>query len=190
MSAAPKPRVGRRRRLRLGRGEVLAAFSALALAVLMFLPWYRVELSGQVRSLSFVEDSVGRTGWQTLGPVCVALVAAILATLAVAVLRLLGSGWRPAVSHGATVAVLGGLATVLVAVRVIWPPGLGAIGGIELEASPGLAAFFGLAAALGIAVGGYRAMREEGSSFAAVAESLQPRPAPPASRRRRSSSSG
>ena len=186
-----KPGKGRVRRVRMRGGEAIASLSAIALLVLMFFPWYGVELSGQVDSLVFVETSVGRTAWQTLGAVCVFLALAIAAALAAAVLRLAGSGWRPLIPHGATVSVLGGLAALLVLVRLVFPPGLGEIGGIELEASPGLAAFLGLAAACGIAAGGYRAMREEGSSYDSVAARLSPRPrVRPASRRRGSSSSG
>lgn len=169
-------RVRRESGPRLRAGEAIAGASAAILLVTMFFPWYGVRVSGQVRTLEFVDASVGRTAWQTLDVVSVLLALVILAVLGVVLLRMLGSGWKPAIPLGAAVAVLGGLATLLVLFRVLVPPSLGAIGGIDLEATLGLGAFVGLAAAFGIAFGGYRAMGEEGTSFAGVADSLKAGP--------------
>ena len=68
--------------------------------------------------------------------------------------------------------MLGGLSTLLIAIRIVVPPDLGELGGIAIEATLSLGLFLALAAAAGIAYGGYRAMGEAGSSFARVAESL------------------
>lgn len=175
--------------VRLRRGEAIAGVSAIALLVLTFFPWYDVGLTGGQLSPSDA-SAVGRTAWETLevGAPLNALVAAL--TVAIVLARLFRPEWKPAIAPGAAVAVLGGLATLGILFRVLFPPDLGELGGIAYEASASLAAFLALAAALGVAYGGYRAMREEGSSFAAVADSLQPRREPRASRKRSRSSSG
>jgi len=177
-------RRARRRRLRLDhlrRGEAIAGLSAAILFGAMFFPWYDVTVVSSTLQLIILD--IGRNAWQTLGaiPVLLALVAA--AAFGVMLLRVLRPEWKPAISPGAIVAVLGGLAALLILFRLVVPPSI-SVSGLELEVTPGLAAFVGLAAAFGIAYGGYRAMREAGSSFEAVADSLQPRRARPASRRR------
>lgn len=179
--AERKPKRRPRRRFPLRRDEAIAGGSAIALFVLLFLPWY--EASNAESTLSLPE-SAERTAWEALevGAPLTALVCALV--LGIVLGRVLRPSWKPAITPGAAVAVLGGLATLGVLARVAFPPDLDGLIGIEYEATPTLAAFLGLAAALGIAVGGYRAMRAEGSSFAAVAESLQPRRGRPASRKR------
>ncbi|MBK5220993.1 MAG: hypothetical protein JJE35_14625 [Thermoleophilia bacterium] len=159
---------------RLRPGEAIFGASAAVLFVTMFIPWYGVKVSGQVRTLEFIDTSVGRTAWQTLDVVSLFLVLAIAAALGVVLLRVLGSGWKPVIAPGAAVTVLGGLAVLLILFRIVVPPSLD-IGGLALEVTPSLGAFIGLAAALGIAYGGYRAMGEEGISFAKVADNLAPR---------------
>ena len=149
----------------------------------MFFPWYDVKLTGSVLSLP---DTSGaeRTAWDALDVIAPLLALVCVAVLALTCVRLLDRAWKPAIAPGAAVAVLGGIATLLLLFRVLFPPDLGGLGGIDFEASPNLGAFLALAAALGIAVGGYRAMRAEGSSFAAVADALQPPRGRPASRKR------
>lgn len=164
---------GRRRRVRLRRDEAIAAVSALALFVLLFFPWYDL---GNAESKLSLPESPERSAWEALDVIAPLLALACAASLGLLAARLLRPGWKPAISPGAGVAVLGGLATLLVLVRLVVPPDLDGLVGITYDATPALAAFLGLAAAFGIAVGGYRAMRAEGSSFAAVADSLQPEP--------------
>lgn len=171
----------RRRRVRPRRDEAIAAAAALALFVLLFFPWYDVTNAESKLSLPEASDA---TAWEALELVAPLLALACALTLAAVLVRLLRPGWRPAISPGAMIAVLGGLATLLVLFRIGAPPDADGLVGIEYEATPSLAAFLALAAAFGIAVGGYRSMRAEGSSFAAVADSLQPPRARPASRKR------
>jgi len=181
--AAAKRRGRRRPPVRPRREEAIAALAAIALLVLLFLPWYDV---GNAESKLALPDAAGaeQSAWEALEVIAPLLALACLAVLALVAARALRPRWQPAITPGAALAVLGGFATLLVLLRVALPPDLEGLVGIEYEATPTLPAFLGLAAALGIAVGGYRAMRAEGSSFAAVADSLQPRRARPASRRR------
>ncbi|MGE5408735.1 MAG: hypothetical protein ACM3NV_08985 [Syntrophothermus sp.] len=189
------------RRGRLGVGEAIALVAALALFACMFLDWYGAELAGQARRIELGGGAGGGgDAWQTLDLLSWLLLVVILTAVGAAALRLGGSRWRPAVPPSAAVAVLGGLATLLVLLRILFPPDFGQLGGVAVNATPQLGAFLGLAAAAGIAYGGYRAMGERGTSFAKVADELarpraarpQPRrsPAKPASRRRSRSSSG
>ena len=153
---------------RLGRGERIAAISALALLAFSFLRWYGAEPAGEA---TFPTDA-GGSAWQTLNLVLAVLLVTVVVALATAALRLRGSRWRPAVPLNAAVAVLGGLSALLVLLRIVFPPDLGSIGGIPLDTTLSWGVLLGLIAAAGVAYGGYRAMTEEGSSFAAVADRL------------------
>lgn len=163
------------------RDEAIAAGSAVTLFVLLFFPWYDQTNAESKLSLP---DASEATAWEALEVVAPLLALACALILAAVAVRVLRPGWRPAISPGATIAVLGGLATLLVLLRIGAPPDPDGLVGVEYEATPSLAAFLGLAAALGIAVGGYRSMRAEGSSFAAVADALRPPRVRPASRKR------
>jgi hypothetical protein len=176
---------------RLSRGEAIASISAVLLFVLMFFDWFRGELAG---GQSVSAPDIGGSAWESLDLIPFFLLFAIVVTLAAAVLRLSGAAYRPPIPANASVAVLGGLATPLIVLRLLDAPSV-ELGGLSIQTSPQLAAFLGLIAAAGIAYGGYTAMRSEGGSFGAVADGLATRPrrrrsAPPASRKRSRSSSG
>jgi hypothetical protein len=162
---------------RLGRGEAIAAVSALALLAFMFLAWYGSEVSGQARAISFDGADAGGSAWQALDLIPFALALTVAVTIGAALLRLLGSKWQPAIPPSGAVAVLGGLSFLLILFRIVFPPGFGTLGGIAVSATLELGAFLGLAAASGIACGGYRAMGERGTSFAKIADGLGAGPA-------------
>lgn len=175
----------RRRLGALTRGEAIAAVAAILLLAFLFFDWYAAEVPGQAREIKLGggASAAGGNAWQTLevGSVLFALVA--LTAIGAAALRLSRAKWSPEVAPSAVVAVGGGLATLAALFRILAPPDLGNLGGIPLDASVQLGAYLGLAAACGIAYGGYRAMAERGTSFAQVAEDLS-------SRRRRRSRQG
>jgi len=175
---------------RLRRGEAIASTSAILLFALMFFDWFRGELAG---GQSVSAPDIGGSAWESLELIPIVLVLTIVATLLAAALKLARAHYRPPVPANAVVAVLGGLATLLIALRVLDAPSV-ELGGLSIQTSPQLAAFLGLIAAAGIACGGYTAMRAEGGSFGAVAAGLATprrprRSGPPASRRRSRSSS-
>jgi amino acid transporter len=157
---------------RLNRGEAVALVSALALFVLMFFSWYGSELSEQAKTLPFPTDS-GGSAWQTLGAISFVLTLTAAVTVGMALLRLRDSKWDPVIPLNAVVAVLGCLSFLLIGFRIVDPPGLGALGGVAVEATRDLGVFLGFIAAAGIAYGGYRAIGERGTSFAKIADSLQ-----------------
>lgn len=162
----------------------------MALFVIMFTSWYGSEVSGQAGEIRFEGAGAGGSAWQTLDLISLWLMLTVAVTIGAGLLRVAGSKWKPAITPAAAVAVLGGISSLLVLFRILVPPSFGTLGGVEVDATLHLGVFLGLAAAVSIAHGGYRAMREEGSSFAAVADALQPRRERPASRKRSRSSSG
>lgn len=194
--ARQKPRRARRSRpgeilRRLRPGEAIAAGSAIGLLVVSFVDWYGSEVSGQAARIKLGGGAgAGGSAWQSLDVLPWFLLLASLVALGAAALALRGSHWRPAIPTSAAVAVLGGLATLWVLLRILFPPDFGDLGGVPVNASVELGAWLGLAAAAGVAYGGYRAMGERGTSFSDVADRLSPPRERPASRRRSPSSSG
>jgi hypothetical protein len=77
-----------------------------------------------------------------------------------------GSDWKPALPTSGDVAVLGAIAALLIMIRLVFPPGFsGSVGGGKsIEPTLEIGVFLALAAAIGIAFGGYLAMREKASA--------------------------
>jgi hypothetical protein len=148
---------------------MLFVVSALALFVVMFFTWYGSEVSGQAGK---IELGVGGSAWQTLDVISFVLMLTVAVAVGAGLLRVLDSSWEPAVPPSAAVAVLGGLSFLLILFRILDPPDFGTLGGVTVNATPKLGAFLGLAAAAGVACGGYRAMGERGTSFAGIADRL------------------
>jgi hypothetical protein len=98
--------------------------------------------------------------------------AAIVVAIAVAVIRLTDADVEPPFSLNTLVAVLGGIAFLLILYRIISPPDIGDFPGVSIETTRKLGIFLGLIAAGGIGYGGYSAMREEGLTFGDAADRL------------------
>jgi hypothetical protein len=188
----PTFRDRKRSRPKLGRlraGEAIYLVAAILLFVLMFLTWFQISDSQQAGAVEEV-IVLGRGGdaWQTLEVIPLFLMLAIVVAVGAALLRLGRSQWKPAIAPGAAVTVLGLVAALLILIRIISPPGLGTpeLAGYEFSTSLQLPVFLALAAALGIAYGGWRAMAEEGTSFGDVAKRLESpkRPKPSAGPKR------
>jgi hypothetical protein len=168
---------------RLNTGEKIAGLSAVLLFVFMFFDWFGVEISGEGGSVSF-GSGAGGSAWDALDVIPFILLIAIVVALVNVFLRLSDSDYEPPISMNVAVAVLGGLATLLVLYRVISPPDFGSFGGVTVEATREFGIFLGLLASIGIAFGGYKGMQEEGTSFGDAADRLSSGgnpPPPPAS---------
>lgn len=154
---------------RLRAGEAIYLVAAVLLFVLMFFTWFEMQ------------GTTGGDAWQTLDVTPLFLMLAIVTAVGGALLRLSGSGWKPTVPPAAAVSALGCLAALLILIRIVAPPRPGGALGelIDGHMTPQLPIFLALAAALGIAYGGWRTMAEEGTSFRATAKKLEapPRPA-------------
>jgi hypothetical protein len=168
---------------KLSTGEKLSAVSALLLFVFMFFDWFGVEVSGVPGFSGTVTGSSGGSAWDALDVIPIFLMLAIVVAIGVAVIRLTDADVEPPVSLNAIVAALGGLAVLLILYRIVFPPDFGSFGGVSVDATLKFGIFLGLLAAVGIAYGGYSAMREEGATFGGEADRLSgsggPPPPPP-----------
>ena len=159
---------------RLSPGEKISAVSGILLFVFMFFDWFGVEVSG-VPGFSGSVTGGGGSAWDALDVIPIFLVLAIAVAIGVAVIRLTDADIEPPVSLNTIVAVLGGLAVLLILYRIIDPPGGGQFGGVSVDTNLQVGIFLGLLAAAGIAYGGYSAMREEGIAFGDAADRLSRR---------------
>jgi hypothetical protein len=168
---------GRRPLVRRGlrSGEAIYLVAAILLFILMFFGWFGTKATTGGEPLGgVVTGTGGGDAWQTLEVIPLFLMLAIVVAIGAALLRLSGSDWKPAIPPGGAVCVLGGLAAVLILVRILAPPGpAGAFSELAFESNLKLPVFLALVAALGIAYGGWRAMRDEGTSFAAIGKRLE-----------------
>lgn len=169
---------------KLSTGEKIAAACAVLLFVFMFFDWYGVEVSGVGGFSGSVPG--GGSAWDALDVIPIFLMLTIVVTIGVAIVRLTDADLEPPVSMGAIVAALGGLAVLLILYRIIDTPGGGDFGGVSVDLTLKLGIFLSLLSAIGIAYGGYSAMREEGMTFSDQADRLgggqggPPPPPPPA----------
>jgi hypothetical protein len=158
---------------RLSTGEKIAGGSGVLLFIFMFFDWFKVEVSGGEGLFSVSE---GGSAWQVFSTIDVILMIVILVAVGVAVLRISDAVFEPPFSLNAAVAILGGIAVLLILYRIIDPPLDSDIPGVDISRSIGI--YLGLIAAAGITYGGYRAMQEEGTSFGELGDQLSNRGGP------------
>jgi len=154
---------------RLSNGERIAVISAVSLFVLMFFHWFGVK-AVNTSNLLFAIQSVlpGKNAWEALDYIPTVLLITILATLAVAVLRATNALRKDSIPVNAVVAILGFVSVLLIVWRIVDPPVFYVEPTITFEGAVQFPIFLALLAAAGIAYGGFRAMREEGVSFAGL----------------------
>jgi len=155
---------------RLNTGEKIAGVSAILLFVFMFFDWFGAEVSG----LGGFSGSLsgGGSAWDALDFIPIVLVAAVVAALGLAALRLTDAVYEPPIPGSTVVTVLGGVSVLLILFRIVDPPSFGSYGGVSVDATLKVGIFLGLLSAAGIAYGGYSAMREEGITFGDAADHL------------------
>lgn len=137
----------------LSTGAKIAAGSAVALLIVMFLPWYGVE----VKSLSISESG---NAWETLSSIDIMLL--LCALIAIGIVGAKATGALPAlpVPAGTIVAGVGALALLLVLFRLIDSPAPSDLpDAVDVTRKFGI--FLGLIASAGLAYGGYTLMNEE-----------------------------
>jgi hypothetical protein len=134
---------------RVASGELVGAVSGLGLLVVSFLPWY--SAGGQ-----------DVTAWQAFSVTDIVMALAALTALSVGIVAF----GRLSVSYpvaGSTVTTgLAGVALLLIAYRLIDPPGSG---DVDRE----IGAWLGLLAAAGVTWGGWLGMQEPSSVGASAA---------------------
>ena len=160
---------------RLRSGERLALASAVALAVLLGLRWFL--LSTPDARIGAHESGIRSLGWFAT----LLLLGAIAATLAMVFATVTQRAAALPVIASVLTAFLGGFAALAIAIRLIVQPGLGVDAG-DVDVDVNLPAILGLISAMGIAVGGWRALADErtdtADSIAQTEEVLRVRGAP------------
>jgi hypothetical protein len=168
---------------RLRTGELIALLGALALLVSLFLRWYR---GGEYRigetGTRFLRDAAA-SGWSSLGWLAlIPIVLAIACGLALVVVTLAerDSAAIP-VTIGVTAVPWALLAVIAILVRLVAQPGPNAFVDVRWPA------YLGLAGALAILAGAWRAIGDERTDTAAARAQTEralsvrgePRPVPP-----------
>jgi hypothetical protein len=165
---------------KLRMGELIAGACAVLLFIDMFFHWYGIkgaeranEILKQVTGTSL---QTGVSAWQAYSWVDLLLLLTIIAALGMVALSVTQRSVALPVSASVIVTGLGAFAALIVLYRLINQPGPNDLVTVKL---PG---YIGFLLTAGVAVGGWQAMREEGTSFGQAAEQIQGggrRPAPP-----------
>ncbi|MGH2951927.1 MAG: hypothetical protein ACRDKX_07790 [Solirubrobacterales bacterium] len=162
---------------RLRTGELIAGVAAVALFIIMFLPWFGFDVGGgevaEDLGIAVPEVSADFNAWESFDFIDLVLLLTIIVAVGLAVATAMAQTVSLPVAASALTAGLGILSTILVLYRIINPPG---------EADREFWVFVGLIAAGAIAYGGWRSMQEEGTSFGAQADRLQDRTGGPSDR--------
>ena len=139
---------------RLRRGELIAGASGAALVVFLFaVHWYHVNATFAPTLGGGLHARTTWTGWQALTYVRWLLLVTALAALALTYFQAVERAPAIPVTLAVITTVLGGLSALALIARVIDTPGNG------LGRSAGV--YLALAAAIGIAYGGFASLREE-----------------------------
>jgi hypothetical protein len=142
---------------RLSRGEQLAGIAGLILILVMFLfAWYGIPEFAGAPSFPGADAFDALDDWVNIILVFTAFSAMALA--------LFGSDVsRAPIPLSTITTVLGGISSIVLLIYLISPPD-------ELDRKIGI--WLGLVSAVAIALGGYLAMQEEGTSFQGAADRL------------------
>jgi hypothetical protein len=151
------------------RGEMIAAISAVALFIIMFFSWFGIPEANIQTPAGGVQFDISEVpgvdttanAWQAFDFIDIVLLVTIVVAVGMFVVSATQSNVNLPVAGSAIIAGLGILSTLLVLYRIINPPG-------DLDRKFGV--FLGLIACAGIAIGGWLAMQEEGTSFAGEAD--------------------
>jgi hypothetical protein len=156
---------------KLTLGDQIAAASGIALIIVLFLPWYGIDVN--VGALSASESA---NAWEALSFIDILLFLIGLVAIGVPVAKAMGS--LPDELPGPLlVLAAGGLAVLLVLFRLIDLPTPDGGGGIDFSRKIGV--FLGLIAAAGVTYGGWRANEEAPAASTTAAAPPPPPPAPP-----------
>lgn len=170
---------------RVRRGELIAGISAVALFIIMFLPWFGFSLGGVAEEAQDAASQLGVSipdvdtnfnAWESFDFIDIVLFVTVIVAVAFAAATAMSQTVALPVAASAITAGLGILSTVLIIYRLLDTPG---------DSDRKYGVFLGLIAAAGIAYGGWMSMQEEGTSFGDQADRLQggggeaPPPPPP-----------
>jgi hypothetical protein len=155
---------------RLRPGEQIAAVAAIVLLLDMFLfKWFGLKVSAAT-PLGGISAEGSKNAWGSMDLIRWILLITVIAALGMAYLRASDTEIDLPVAASVVVAVLGGLSTLLILIRLISPPDFGAPDAEGIDTTRKIGAFIGLIAAAVLTYGGYRAMQDEGTSFQGAAD--------------------
>ena len=162
---------------KLSLGEQIAAVSGIALLIVLFLPWYGVDVSSGVANIS-ASDSA--SAWEAFGFVDIVLFVVALVAIAIPVARMTDST-PDDIPGGMLVLSAGVIGLLLVVWRIIDlpTPDSASFGAVNVDFGRKIGVFLGLIATAGIAYGGWRAMEESPVSSTPAAAPPPPPPADP-----------
>ena len=149
------------------RGALIAGICGVALFIIMLLPWFGAgelgqaveqaqDIAQQLGGVEIEEVDTTANAWESFDFIDIILLLAVIAGIGLAVMSALGTSVNLPVAASAITTGIGGIATLLVLYRILDPP---------YDAGREYGVFLGLIATAGIAVGGWLAMQEEGTSF-------------------------
>jgi hypothetical protein len=155
---------------RLRQGEQIAGISAILLFIFMFFDWFGVKVSGG--GVSF-EPSGGGNAWDALDIIPWILIIAIIAVLAMVVVRANATEVDTPVSLSVIATALAALGALLILYRIINPPDVdGTFGGVDVDVTRKFGLWISFIAAAAMTYGAWRTMEEEGTSFGEAADRL------------------
>ena len=143
-------------------GERISFISAMLLYAFMFFHWFGVKtISTSNLLVAFQRFAPGKSAWEALDYIPIFLVVTILATLVVVTVSSASAVRMSPIPINAVVAVLGAVSVALIVLRVVDPPVFLVDDTVTLEGAVQFPIFLALAAAAGVTVGGFLALREE-----------------------------
>jgi hypothetical protein len=167
---------------KLRTGELIAGVSGVLLLIVMFFSWYGIGgAAGSILGAANIDTTVN--AWKAFDFLDIVLFVTALVAIGAAVLAASGRSVALPVAASVVVTVLGIIVALLVLYRIINQPGPNDIVDVKFGA------YLGFLVCLGIAVGGFLSMADEGTSLGAAARSATggtaaaappPQPAPPA----------
>lgn len=147
-------------------GEMIAAVSALALFIILFLPWYGID---SVEGIGVGGLGGSLSAWEAFSFVDILLFLACIVVIGLVVARAASATPDLPQPPATIIAAAGALALLLVLFRLIFAPGLDT-GGVDIDVDMGrkIGVFLGLIASAGIAYGGWRAKNESTAATGAA----------------------
>ena len=161
---------------KLRTGELIAGVCGVLLLIVMFFSWYGIGGSaGSILSAANIDTTVN--AWKAFDFIDLLLFVTALVAIGAAVLAASGRSVALPVAASVVVTVLGIIVALLVLYRIINQPGPNDVVDVKFGA------YLGFLVCLGIAVGGFLAMADEGATpgggCGTAAAAPPPQPAPP-----------
>jgi hypothetical protein len=161
---------------KLRTGELIAGVCGVLLLIVMFFSWYGIGgAAGSILGAANIDTTVN--AWKAFDFIDLVLFVTALVAIGAAVLAASGRSVALPVAASVVVTVLGIIVTLLVLYRIINQPGPNDVVDVKFGA------YLGFLVCLGIAVGGFLAMADEGATpgggGGTAAAAPPPQPAPP-----------